>query len=76
MLYIRRNLLKEENEMTEQDIQNIIDILDGKVEDGASRIKINMSEEENAEQVKEVYHHGRCDLGSPWAKGTVKNFDC
>jgi len=76
VLYIRRNLLKEENEMTEQDIQNIIDILDGKVEDGASRIKINMSEEENAEQVKEVYHHGRCDVGSPWAKGTVKNFDC
>lgn len=28
------------------------------------------------EQVKEVYHHGRCDVGSPWAKETVKNFDC
>ena len=62
--------------MTEQDIQNIIDILDGKVEDGASRIKINMSEDENDAAVKEVYHHGRCDVGSPWAKGTVRNFDC
>ncbi len=62
--------------MTEQDIQNIIDILDGKVEDGASRIKISMSEDDNETAVKEVYHHGRCDVGSPWAKGTVKNFDC
>lgn len=62
--------------MTDQDIQNIIDLLDGKVEDGASRIKINMSEEQEVDSVKEVYHHGRCDVGSPWAKGTVKNFDC
>lgn len=62
--------------MTEQDIANIIDILDGKVEAGASRIKINMSEELETDSVKEVYHHGRCDVGSPWAKGTVKNFDC
>ncbi len=74
--YNGKNVNKRGKKMTEQDIQNIIDILDGKVEDGASRIKINMSQEENAEQVKEVYHHGRCDVGSPWAKGTVKNFDC
>lgn len=62
--------------MTEQDITNIINILDGKVEAGASRIKINVSGEQEADSVKEVYHHGRCDVGSPWAKGTVKNFDC
>lgn len=62
--------------MTEQDIANIIDILDGKVEAGVSRIKINISEGQEADSVKEVYHHGRCDVGSPWSKGTVKNFDC
>lgn len=62
--------------MTEQDIENIINILDGKVESGASRIKINMTEEQEANSVKEVYHHGRCDVGSPWAKGTVRNFEC
>ena len=62
--------------MTEQDIENIINILDGKVEAGASRIKINMTEEQEANSVKEVYHHGRCDVGSPWAKGTVRNFEC
>ena len=62
--------------MTEQEIENIINILDSKVEAGASRIKINMTDEQEANSVKEVYHHGRCDVGSPWAKGTVKNFEC
>lgn len=62
--------------MTEQDIDNIIRILDEKVEAGTSRIKINMSEEKEVDSIKEVYHHGRCDVGSPWAKGTVKNFEC
>ena len=59
--------------MTEQEIENIINILDSKVEAGASRIKINMTDEQEANSVKEVYHHGRCDVGSPWAKG--KSFD-
>ena len=62
--------------MTEQDIENIINILDGKVEAGASRIKINMTEEQEANSVREEYHQGRCDVGSPWAKGTVRNFEC
>lgn len=68
--------MKESKHMTEQEIENIINILDSKVEAGASRIKINMTDEQEANSVKEVYHHGRCDVGSPWAKGTVKNFEC
>lgn len=60
----------------EKDIEKIIAMLDGKVEAGASRIKIHISEEQEEDTIKEVYHHGRCDVGSPWAKGTVKNFDC
>ncbi len=24
---------------------------------------------------REAYHHGRCDVGSPWARGTVSNCD-
>ena len=30
---------------------------------------------ENTGVKKESYHHGRCDVGSPWAKGTVSNCD-
>ena len=26
--------------------------------------------------VNTQYHHGRCDVGSPWSKGTVRNFGC
>ncbi len=24
---------------------------------------------------REAYHHGRCDVGSPWATGAVGNCD-
>lgn len=61
-----------------QDIQAIIDILDGKTASGVSRIHIDVEEQtatQGEEVVKEQYHHGRCDVGSPWATGTVKNFD-
>lgn len=61
--------------MENEDIENIINLLDAKTAAGVSRIKIHVSGEEEV-SVKEVYHHGRCDVGSPWAKGTVKNFDC
>ena len=60
----------------EQDINNIIALLDGKCEAGISRIKVNVSDEEAPESVSEQYHRGRCDVGSPWATGKVKNFDC
>ena len=30
-------------------------------------MKIEVSEEEEPEKVEKVYHHGRCDVGSPWA---------
>lgn len=57
-----------------QDIINIIELLDEKVASGVGRIHIDV-EEGQEEAVKENYHHGRCDVGSPWATGKVKNFD-
>lgn len=64
----------------EKDIQAIIDLLDQKTQSGISRIHIDVEEQsreeaENASKMKEQYHHGRCDVGSPWATGTVRNFD-
>lgn len=58
-----------------KDIDNIIALLDGKCEAGVSRIKVNVSEEQESESVTEQYHRGRCDVGSPWATGKVRNFD-
>ncbi|MGN0153739.1 MAG: hypothetical protein ACI4A3_04770 [Lachnospiraceae bacterium] len=62
--------------MNEQDIENIIKLLDSKTEAGVGRIKINVSEQQEEGSVAEVHHHGRCDVGSPWATGKVRNFDC
>lgn len=50
-------------------------MLDEKTATGVSRIKVLVDEEQAAESVKEVYHHGRCDVGSPWADGSVGNCD-
>lgn len=52
----------------EQDIENIIALLDGLTQGGESRIKVQVVEGEG-ELLSHEYHHGRCDVGSPWAKG-------
>lgn len=53
------------------DIQNIIRLLDGFCEAGESRLKLQVSGENAPESVHRQYHHGRCDVDSPWAKGTA-----
>ena len=47
----------------EQDIENIIKLLDGKAASGTNRINLNVSEDVSDGEVREVYHHGRCDVG-------------
>lgn len=63
-------------QMQEQEIDDIIRMLDSKTTDGVSRIKVNVSDEQQEGTVNTQYHHGRCDVGSPWSKGTVRNFGC
>jgi len=57
------------------DINDIIKMLDEKTSSGVSRIKVLMDEEQTSGEMKEAYHHGRCDVGSPWADGSVGNCD-
>ncbi len=59
----------------EQDLEAIIHMLDAKVSAEVSRISIKVDEAEEARPIKEEYHHGRCDVGSPWATGAVGNCD-
>lgn len=56
-------------------IDELINMIDGKMENGVSRLKVGFSEELESGVKKEAYHHGRCDVGSPWATGTVGNCD-
>ena len=53
-----------------QDIDALIALLDGYTEAGDSRIKVDVVEGQG-EMVTRQYHHGRCDVGSPWACGTA-----
>lgn len=57
--------------ISEKDIDNLLKILDGFCEAGDSRMKLDVSEEIASGDTKKLYHHGRCDIGSPWAKGTA-----
>ena len=56
------------------EIDDVIRLLDDMCESGSSRIRLNVNEETGEGEVKKTYHHGRCDVGSPWATGTIRNF--
>lgn len=64
---------KEKREVTrDRDVEALIAILDGCTRAEESRIKIQVVEGRGEIQERR-YHHGRCDVGSPWACG--KAFD-
>ena len=71
---------KGENTMNDmipdtKDIDEFVRMLDRNMNEETSRLQVSISEQmEEGESVKQ-YHHGRCDIGSPWAKGTVSNCD-
>lgn len=56
------------NEMTEEAMVRLIDEM---MAGGVSRLKIREGENMDRDSLLKEYHHGRCDIGSPWAKGTA-----
>ena len=55
--------------MEERELNDIVNILDKMVAQDISRIKVSTSDEVEEGSVSREYHHGRCDIGSPWARG-------
>ena len=53
------------------DVDEIIGMLDHLTDSGVSRMKIETSEEQPEGDMKKTYHHGRCDVGSPFASGRL-----
>lgn len=51
------------------DIDAVIGLLDRMTAGGDSRMKVNVVQNAQPGTAERVYHHGRCDIGSPWAKG-------
>lgn len=66
------NILEESKKQanTEQasSVEDIVQLLDNYAKSGGSRLKLNVVEGEG-QVISKEYHHGRCDVGSPWAKG-------
>ncbi len=61
------------------EIDDVIKMLDNLTQDGVSRIKVETSEELSDGERKKAYHHGRCDVGSPFATGKLfdaEDSDC
>jgi len=65
-------LAKDSNlgDISAQDIDHIIGLLDSYNANGGSRMKIDVTEGEG-EVISKQYHHGRCDVCSPFANGDV-----
>ena len=59
----------------EMNIEELIGMIEKKMQGGVSRLSVGFSDTLDANTKVESYHHGRCDVGSPWAKGTVSNCD-
>ena len=55
--------------------KDLIEALDSMMGSGVSRLKIDMSEEIKEGEYEKKYHHGRCDVGSPFATGELFNFE-
>ena len=60
----------ENRKIQENNVDALIVLLDGRTQAGDSRIKLDIVEGQG-EVVARRYHHGRCDVGSPWACGTA-----
>jgi len=58
--------------MEEKDLVAALDLM---MESGVSRLKIDISEELEEGESEKKYHHGRCDVGSPFATGKLFNFE-
>lgn len=58
----------DDKKVDEKDIENVLKILENFSATEASRMKIEVSGEKEPEKVEKAYHHGRCDVGSPWAR--------
>ncbi len=58
---------------TDKEIEEVIEMLDQRTMDGVSRIGVHRVETEREDFVKEVHHHGRCDVGSPFASADFCN---
>ena len=57
-------------DVSEADIENMLNVLENFGASNEGRLKVQTSDEIEAGTTDTKYHYGRCDVGSPFAKGT------
>ena len=62
--------MKKANTINGIDLDEVVKRLDTFAASDQGRLKVTVSEEVPEGEVDKKYHLGRCDVGSPWAKGT------
>lgn len=63
--------LYSEGGMKMGEVDDVIKMLDNLTQTGVSRIRVETSEEVAEGDSRKAYHHGRCDVGSPFATGKL-----
>ncbi len=56
--------------MNNKEIDDLVAIIDKMTMEGTSRLKVKVSDEVEQGSYKKEYHHGRCDINSPYSCGT------
>ena len=56
-------------------IDEVIKMLDNLTAGEVSRIKVETSGQVEEGKAKKTYHHGRCDVGSPYASGKLYDLE-
>lgn len=51
------------------EIDDIVRLIDEMTMSGTSRLKVKVDDSQAPGTYKKEYHHGRCDINSPWACG-------
>lgn len=57
------------------DLDSVIQMLDSMTAAGVSRIKVEVSDAVEEGRAEKAYHHGRCDVGSPFATGRLYDLE-
>lgn len=57
------------------ELEEVIKMLDSMAEAGISRMKVETSAAVEEGSAKKTYHHGRCDVGSPFATGKLYDLE-
>lgn len=57
------------------DLDDVIHVLDAMTAAGVSRIKVEVSDAVEEGRAEKTYHHGRCDVGSPFATGQLYDLE-